>query len=81
MIVGSLLFCCGREQINKKVNPVQEAPRKNVSWLLLFCILMLYIEMSKTYHLIIIQFTVLSLCIYIAIAWKLYCIISKMSQK
>ena len=62
------IFCQGREQTNKKDNPVKEAPRKNVNCLLLFCIYMLHVEMSKIYQLIFIQFTVLSLYSYISIS-------------
>jgi hypothetical protein len=61
-----MVFCQGRVQTNKKGNPVKEAPRKNVSCQLLFCIVMLRVELSKIYQLIIIQFTVLSLCSYIS---------------
>jgi hypothetical protein len=67
VVGGGVIFCQGREQTNKKGNPVKEAPRKNVNCLLLFCILMLHVEMSKIYHLIFILFTVLSLYSYISI--------------
>lgn len=45
-----MIFCQGRVQTNKKGNPVKEAPRKNVSSPLLFCMFMLHVEMSKIYQ-------------------------------